>query len=291
MEYLTDLDNRVNEVVNVLAWVDPDYGPRDTDELFLGAYMLYRWQEQTDSHIFIPDIAWRLQHSIGKSKRIAIRTEGEFFTIQGRSGALAFTGDCPPAPCNEGNGRIYNALARIGVLEPGKWAFRFEGGFASGDTNLRGDPTLKTRGFNTNVKVGLLMYQVALKALGYDRLSRFNATELGPNGSVWNSKYLYPQYRIMIVPGLEAHATFLVGWASKLDPIVFNVPGGNDSCGLSKDCFLGWEADFALRARIGQDIVWVDLEGGVMQPGKAFTNAGVADSFLWTIQMRAAMVF
>ena len=62
-------------------------------------------------------------------------------------------------------------------------------------------------------------------------------------------------------------------------------------CGLKASCFLGWEADFALRARIGQDIVWTDLEVGVMQPGDALTNAGMSDRFLWTVQLRAAMVF
>jgi hypothetical protein len=40
-----------------------------------------------------------------------------------------------------------------------------------------------------------------------------------------------------------------------------------------------------------RDIIWVDLEGGVMQPGKAFTNAGFNDAFLWTTQLRAAMIF
>jgi hypothetical protein len=61
---------------------------------------------------------------------------------------------------------------------------------------------------------------------------------------------------------------------------------------MSSDCFMGWEGDLALRAKVGaKDIVWVDLEGGVMQPGKAFTNAGFDRALLWTTQLRAAMIF
>jgi hypothetical protein len=163
------------------------------------------------------------------------------------------------------------------------------GGFASGDDNILFNNDLTTRGFNTNVKVGLLMYQVALYSLSWNRLATFSAQELGANGSVYNSKYLYPQFRFEIISGLEAHATFLVGWAHKLDPALY---GASESkCGFKAACFLGWEADVALRARIGQDIVWTDLEVGIMQPGDAFTNAGMSGRFLWTVQLRAAMVY
>lgn len=286
--YLTNLDRRVSEIVNVIAWFDEDHGKGEDDELFAGFYAVYRWQRDTESRITIPDIALRLQQTV-RDKGRALTLEGEYYTILGHSGALAFTGACPPAPCNRGTANIHNVLGRIGVKDPGQWDFRVEGGFASGDDNIIFNNKLTTRGFNTNVKVGLLMYQVAMYSLTYDGLAVLNAQELGGNGSVWDSKYLYPQYRFTIVPGLEGHATFLVGWAHKLDQVVWGTE--ENKCGLKSKCFLGWEADFALRARIGQDIVWTDLEVGVMQPGDAYTNAGLSDRFLWTVQLRAAMVF
>jgi len=286
--YLTNLDRRASEIVNVLAWFDEDSGTSEDDELFAGLYVVYRWQRSTESRIIIPDVALRLQHTIGDKGR-ALTLEGEYFTILGHSGALAFTGGCPPAPCNRGTAHIHNVLGRIGLKDPGQWDFRVEGGFASGDDNLLFNSDLTTRGFNTNVKVGLLMYQVALYSLTWNRLATFSAQELGGNGSVFNSKYLYPQFRFEIISGLEAHATFLVGWAHKLDSLLYSVSESN--CGFKAACFLGWEADVALRARIGQDIVWTDLEVGVMQPGDALTNAGMSDRFLWTVQLRAAMVY
>jgi hypothetical protein len=297
LAYLTNLDRRTNEIVNVLAWWDPDYGNAPNDELFAGLYVVYRWQNSTESRVIIPDVGWGLRHTLKKKPHLAITTEGEYFTIQGHSGALAFTGGCPPAPCNRGTGNIHNTLARIGVLNEGDWKVQLEGGFASGDADIlsfsteeRDSPVLSTRGFHENVKVGLLMYQVALKALSFERLGGAGAQDLGATGSVFNSKYFLPSFRITLVDGLELHTQFLIAWAHKLDPIIYT--NEVEDCGFKSDCFYGWEADLAFRARMGKnDIVWIDLEAGMMQPGPAFTNAGMNEAWLWTAQLRAAMIF
>ena len=294
LAYLTNLDRRVSEIVNVLAWFDEDYGRGATDELFVGAYVVYRWQRSTESRVTIPDVAWRLKHTLKNNRSLAITTEGEYHAILGHSGALGFTGGCPPEPCNRGQAGIHNVIARLGLLDEGNWATQLEGGWARGDADTLSfqepNPTLTTRGFNENVKVGLLMYQVALKALTYSALSPLGAVELGANGSVYNSKYLMPSFRFTVVPGLEVHTQFLVGWVDRLDPLIYGAL--NDKCGFTAECFMGWEADLAIRAKMGaKDIVWVDLETGMMQPKQAFTNAGFNDAWLWTVQMRAAMIF
>jgi hypothetical protein len=297
LAYLTNLDRRVSEIVNVLAWHDDeDFGRSATDEIFAGAYVVYRFQRSTESRITIPDVSWRLKYTLENRRNLAVTTEGEYYAILGHSGALAFSGGCPPEPCNRGVGKIHNLLARIGVMDEGDWKAQLEGGWATGDDNvlsLAEQPIeLKTRGFNENVKVGLLMYQVALKALTFQALNPLGAAELGANGSVWNSKYFLPSFRFTIVPGLEVHTQVLVGFADKLDQLIYGVGNTDKSCGFTKECFYGWEADLALRAKMGdKDIVWVDLESGMMQPGKAFTNAGFNDAWLWTVQMRAAMIF
>ncbi|MGB5192735.1 MAG: hypothetical protein WBN70_07120, partial [Polyangiales bacterium] len=282
LAYLTNLDRRVNEIVNVLAWFDEDFGNGAQDELFAGAYVVYRWQDSTESRIIIPDVAWRLKYTLKDNRKLALYTEGEWHSIFGHSGALSFTLGCPPAPCNRGEAGIHNVMARAGVGGPGKWGTYVEGGWASGDSDIlsinektTGTPKLTTRGFNTNIKVGLLMYQVALKALGFNALFPVGAEALGPNGSVWNSVYMMPVGRLTIVPGLEVHGQVLVAWASALDPLVY---GGQkvEACRLQKDCFMGVEADIALRARIGaKDIIWIDWESGIMKPGQAFTNSGI----------------
>ena len=124
----------------------------------------------------------------------------------------------------------------------------------------------------------------------WQTLAPINAIELGANGSVWNSKYIMPSFRFTVVPGLELHTQFLVAWADKLDPKIY--VSENSKCAFDANCFMGWEADLALRARMGaKDIIWVDLETGLMQPKQVFTNAGFNDAFLWTVQLRAAMIF
>jgi hypothetical protein len=298
LAYLTNLDRRTSEIVGVLAWFDEDYGRGATDELFAGVYVVYRWQRSTDSRITIPDVTWRLKHTLKKRRTLAFTTEGEYYTILGHSGALSFTGGCPPEPCVIGKGNIHNVLGRFGFMREGKWSSQLEAGFSSGDADVLSftEPAdqqkLRVRGFNENIKVGLLMYQVALRALTYSALAPLgSAVELGSQGGqVWNSTYFMPSGRITIVPGLEFHTQFLVGWAHRLDPLVYQ--NSKNTCSFSSDCFYGWELDGAFRAKVGaRDIVWVDLEAGVMQPGKAFTNAGFQDAFLWTTQLRAAMIF
>jgi hypothetical protein len=81
-----------------------------------------------------------------------------------------------------------------------------------------------------------------------------------------------------------------VGRPSTLAQIIY---GGrtDDSCGFTAGCFYGWELDAALRARMGRDIIWMDLETGVLGPGKAFTESGMNDRYSWTVQLRAAMVY
>jgi len=294
LAYLTNLDRRVSEIVNVLAWHDEDFGRGATDELFIGGYVVYRWQQSTESRLVIPDFEWRLKITLKNKRNLAITTEGGWNGIFGHSGALAFTGGCPPEPCNKGYGDIHNLLARVGIMDEGNWAAQLEGGWARGDSDTlsftESKPTLTTRGFNENIKVGLLMYQVALKALTYSAFAPLGATELGANGSVYNSKYLMPSFRFTVVPGLELHTQFLVAWVSELDPVIYQA--SNDKCNFSAECFMGWEADLALRARMGaKDIVWIDLETGMMQPKQAFINAGFNDAWLWTVQLRAAMIF
>jgi len=298
--YLTNLDRRVSEIVNVLAWFDEDFGNGAEDELFAGAYAVYRWERSTASRIVIPDVSWRIKYTLKDNRKLALYTEGEWHSIFGHSGALRFTEGCTVERCNRGVAMIHNIMARAGVGSPGKWGTYLESGWSSGDDDLLSitegtqpggkSPTLSSRGFNTNVKVGLLMYQVALRALTWNALTPLGAGELGANGSVWNSVYFLPVGRVTIVPGLEFHAQVLFAWASRLDPLIYGTR--NTGCHFASECFYGWEADFALRAKMGaKDIVWVDLEGGFMQPGNAFTNAGFNDAWLWTTQLRAAMIF
>ena len=297
-DYVSGQKERASEIINAVAWFDEEFGNAENDELFLGVYSVYRFQPLTKTRLLILDAAWRVKYTFG-SNRLTFKTEGDFVTIQGKSGALAFTGGpggaaCIAAPCNKGTAALYNVMGRIGLADEGVWEARFESGFSSGDAELTGNAKLTSRAFNQNIKVGILMYQVALRSVSYRKLTPLNAQALGANGSVWNSKYFYPSFRYFVLPGIfELHGAFLVGWAHKKDSNVFGRAfGASSKCGLKSSCFLGWEANLALRTKMGvNDVMHIDIEGGLMGVGDGLKSAGVTQDFLWTVQMRSAMVF
>ena len=86
-----------------------------------GAYVLYRWQQSTESRIIIPDVAWRMKYTLKKNRKLAITTEGEFYPILGHSGALVhgLAAAVRPEPCNHGDASIYNVMARFGIGSQG----------------------------------------------------------------------------------------------------------------------------------------------------------------------------
>ncbi|MFW6085900.1 MAG: hypothetical protein ACODAG_01750 [Myxococcota bacterium] len=289
-QWLGDKDNQVNELVQALIWKDDDFGRLTTDHLTLGAYFVYRWQNDIGAKAFISDIMWDFQYGMGAGLP-SFFTEGEVMNIRAK-------GETPIAGLLT-DANIWAALGRAGVVQPDEYKFFLEAGFDSGDETLATNPELKTRPFHENVKVGLLMYQVAMLSVSNRQLlPQFNA--LGANGSAWNTKYFWPQGRYSIMDGVEVHGGFLVGWAHKLNQ-VFSQPDGS-ACGFGGDCFLGWEVDAALRLRWGDnDLMWLDIESAIMKPGDALTRdgdtqnaGGLSDDWgdmLWTVQMRVAMMF
>ena len=117
--------------------------------------------------------------------------------------------------------------------------------------------------------------------------------------------YVFPQVRYRIIPGIEAHAAFLMAWADELIGTIYantRDDSADTACGLFEgECGLGWEADFALRVKWGEnDLMRWDTEFGIMSAGDALRPdsaedrnlfGGLSESLMWTIQTRAAMVW
>ncbi len=146
----------------------------------------------------------------------------------------------------------------------------------------------KTRLVPEDASIGLVF--PALFSVGVILISRYAGDVHLDTDSVLLGELAFAPFDRMIVNGLELHTQFLVGWADKLDSLIYK--NSNDKCGFTAECWMGWEADLAIRAKMGaKDVVWIDLETGMMQPGQAFKNAGINDAWLWTAQLRAAMIF
>jgi hypothetical protein len=294
-------DNDVNQINVALAWSDPDFGPRASDNLFIGYFMLYRWQNFTNSKVLVHDVAFKLRHGLGPGLP-SFFTEGEFVTIHGsQSGALPFADPtCTQLPCAPVNALIFGAAGRVGLIDEREmWKAWLEVGYSSGDEQYLASDKFTVRPFHPDYRVGLLTYQVAMAARTAYAFSDSALTEEGSRalwsrGGVWNSKYFWPQVKYTLIPGIEVHGALLLSWADKVviyPPIYAGEPG---NCGFGLGCFVGLEVNGALRVRWGDnDLMWFDLEGGFMRAGDALSSGTfvMENRNLWTIQSRIAMQF
>lgn len=288
----------MSSVLYAFGWSDKELNPGHPNDVlhadFLGSY---RFQESTNSDVYIFDLAWKLIYT-AHDNWPSLYTEGELYTIQGSSDGIPFAGGCDPNRCDSLSANIWGGAFRLGAQEESKqWSGYLELGFSTGDDKIFADPTLTERPNHPDYRVGLLTYQVAVYAASAQQGA--DLAGLWSYGGVYNSKYLYPQFRYELIDGVEAHIAWVFAWADTLSPAVYvnERPGGEASCGLvDGDCFIGWEVDGAIRVKWGKDdlLRW-DTEFGLMRAGAALHQDGVdfglGEPWLWTLQTRIAMVF
>ena len=299
----------VGQSIVVLAWNDPKINPlRTTDELQIGAIGVYRYQNQTDSNIFIPDLFWKARLSPFGNRAPQLVFNGEVETIQGTSSGLAIGQDfveeggvstgrtALPVDAN-----VWGAVVQGGLAMDKKWQAMLEWGYSTGDANLffRSDRRFDQRPLHPDYHVGLLLYQVALAVQTADTLP---SRALWSRGGVWNSMYWFPQFRYQLINGVEAVGAFLLAWADTLNEAFPAAAGKRETArpgdanatqcsAFDPDCFLGWELDLALKVTWGEnDILRWSTEFGLMNAGGALAPE-LQNDMLWTLQTRIAMVF
>lgn len=316
----------------ILAWSDPDFNMEVNarDDLMAGLVLVHRGQQRTRSDIWIGDLFYRVRYSAFGRSGPQIYSEGEIYTIQGTSNGVSLTGDfcetpdgCDfnedgsPDPGSYGTtasqlgANIWGGADRIG-LEDQLWTVSVEAGFSTGQAgaSLLGNTLFTQRPSNPNYQMGMLLYPVVLNvrtANAYDF-----STAVWSNGGVWNSAYLAPQVRVRPLGqngGLELIGQFIVAFADQLNgPLNRQAGGATGSCPalVSSNCFLGWEADVAVKVSWGphDEMRWSN-EFGVMGVGDAIggfdasrtdalgnnTWGRLTDPILWTLQSRIAFVF
>lgn len=331
LEYLTNGQNAVQQATLVLAWNDPRPNPnRVTDELSIGFVGVNRTQGTTQSNVWIYDAFWRARYSVFGNRGIQPFTNGEIYTIQGQSYGLGLKGlslnslgrtvdnHMHETPIHA---NIWGGAIQAGVAMDDRWQAMVEGGYATGDANLfdasfRGDPsrTLTQRAFASDYRVGLLLFPVAVQAMTANHYIG-PISVLQSNGGVWNASYLYPQFKLRVMSGIDLLGAVLLAWADKLNDayqLAAVNPGApaNHNCGpfaigtgpstgagvtpvlpSTGGCFLGWEVDIGLKITWGDhDLMRWSNEFGVMGAGDAL-GPELRKQFLWTFQSRFAMVF
>jgi len=307
----------------ILAWVEPEFNAamNARDELVGGLVMVHRGQAYTGSDVWIGDVFYRLRYTPVR-RLFQIYSEGELYTIQGRSNGVALTGDyCNDPDVDPSTGlcgttpygrtattmgaNVWGGAIRLGIDHP-NFALTLESGFSTG----QGDPILMTsqltqRPNNPNYQVGLLMYPMVLAVR---TANSYPSPALWSGGGVVNSIYFVPQvrYRPFGYNGVvEIVGQFLLGFADRLNAgylnsLAANSPGGTCSEVVSSNCLLGWELDLALKVQWGpnDEMRWSN-EFGIMGVGDALgaispdnPNWGrLTDPIIWTLQTRIAFLF
>ena len=304
----------VYQAITFLAWHDPDFNMtvNARDELTVGLVGVYRGQQYTSSDVWIGDAFYRIRWSPGGHDQPMLYSEGEIYTIQGTTNAVALTGASDY--CNTAGGctihgqhvpegrsltqlgaNIWGGAMRLGVESPtvpGSWqAFIFESGFSTGQNGrVMGINQLTQRPSDPNYQVGLLLYPVALAVRTAD--SYFYSTSLWSGGGVWNSIYFLPQLRwrpLGFDGGVELIGQFLVAFADQLNTVLTS--NTTRACGVSDSCLMGYEADFAIKLSWGphDEMRWSN-EFGVMNAGPALAPM-LSSSVMWTLQSRIAFSF
>lgn len=307
--FLANGGDDIGQAFAVLAWLDPDFNAdvSPDDELRIGTVWLYRYQNSTDSDIFIADAFYRLKWHWSEDSDWWLYSESEVYSISGTSNAVPLTGDY-----DEELGRtetrlganIWGGAFRLGVEDP-MWSFIAEAGFSSGQPGqeFASINQFDQRANNPNYQVGLLLYPVAIASRTAQTYGTTFAT-IWSRGGVWNSRYLVPQVRLRPFAGVELILQGVLAWAGELNtPLVNGRDDPSDtSCGLEGECFLGWEVDVAVKVNAGEEdnIRW-STEFGVMGAGDALsgevdrfgeaTPRGLTEAFLWTLQSRVAFLF
>ncbi len=309
----------VSEHVGFVVWNDPYAqfgGPlaRDTDELRIGTYFVWRHADRsstqpsdlnssencgefdgelvpcvdTGSDIFISDFWGRLRYGPFYAETEVLAIFGETF------GGVPF-----PSTNRKKNAEISGGVARLGYMatnDRGEDLFDviLEAGHASGDDSLP-DQDFKQRALHPDYNVGLILFEETLRELsartyGPPFLSAENpngAEGFFSNGGVINSNYLHPKFRYHIPSKkLTLVTSVLMAWADTLaieGPAMIYDDQTNSS-------YLGTEVDVAVKARFSGGMQF-SLEAGYLKFGEALKSAlPNADNSI-SVQSRVAFVW
>ncbi len=272
--WLSDYEDDVDSVTLALAFSGKDYSwVGEGDSLSAGFYYVNRWQKATHTRAHILDGFFKL----GLGPAFA---EAEMYGILGTTQALPLrpgVADGPDWLYEQADLKISSWLVNAG-FDLWKLRFKLTAGYASGDANPT-DGVFKVRPANSNLKVGLVLYDLMLAEVTRTRWA--DEDGLWSNGGVYNSYFFMQTVRFEPLAGLEIIVAFLQAWRDEVDGAVY--PRNRDSR------FLGFETDMAVKYHFHGGHAHIGIEGGVLHVGKAFKDPmlNMPDD-TWTVQVWTA---
>jgi hypothetical protein len=318
---LKECKDDVGQFVTGLIWLDPDFNQFSyTDEISAGYVFVWRFQDATDSDVYIHDAWLRFQMAMGYNMP-SIYLDTEMTMIKGESRGIGLRGgfdDSAGKTAEVLTADVFNMVGRLGVKDINAKVVDIdviaEMGHSSGDPTLLGDGTFEMFAINEDYRVGLVMYPIALTGRSFNAVGGISGA-LTNGGGVWNSTYLFPHFRVRptALPNIEVVGAVLMAWADTLNggPALTGTTGYfaeredplDNECKLMQgDCYLGTEFDLALKVKwlkrpelgeardVDNYMMRWSTEFGYMKAGKALAPKLDTES-IWTLQSRIAVVF
>ena len=256
--WLSDQGDDVLEMIYVLMFKKEDWKVGDDlMDLTVGTYWVNRWQKETNSNVWIPDIyvKWGLK---------GLFFEGELYHIFGQTEAIA------PDYDKVTTADITGAVWRFGYENP-KLTGLFEMGYASGDSTIL-DDRFTGRPLHSDYNVGLILYEQVLAQRTIEKFVGDPDTQgLWPKGGVYNSTYINPRFKFRPNQHLELRLGFLMAWANEVDgaiiPFLDRDDGSEGPDDITESKLLGTEVDLGLYMNFLDEHILVAIEGGYMHAG------------------------
>ncbi len=257
--WLADSGDDVLEMIYVLVFKREDWRVGDQlMDLTVGTYWVNRWQRETGSNVWIPDlyIKWGM---------VGLFFEGELYYIFGKTDAIA------PDYDKTTTANILGWTWKFGYENPYITGL-FEMGSASGDDQIL-DDRFTGRPLHRDYNVGLILYE---QVLAQRTIEKFvgdpDTAGLWSNSGVYNSTYINPRFKWRPGDIYEIRVGFLMAWANQVDgaiiPYLTSDAGVREEPGnITESKLLGTEIDIGLHMKWADEHILISVEGGYMRAG------------------------
>lgn len=259
-----------------------------TGDLTVGAWVVNRVQQETDSNALIVD-------GYFKSFVHRVLLEGELVSITGGTRAIVLPDSTAPDPLQK-QANVLGYAARAAWVDPG-FKVQFETGFASGDDNVT-DGDFTGRPLNPDFNVGLLLYEDVIAQVTA-AVRTTGARGLWSQGGVYSSRYVFPTVHLYPLENWEILAGGVAAWPDRPDGAVIRCKSSD-----AVDCttpaslqpeaeMLGWELDLGLHLTFHEHLKFA-LEGAYAKATDRLPleAAGLnPEGKFFTVQSRIAWVF
>ncbi len=295
----------VNEHVGFLVYNDPyaNFGgslSRDTDELRIGTYFVWRHAERGStnpseldrvsddkgSDVFIADFWARFRYGPLYAETEVVAIKGDTF------GGIPFPSKNQSKEANINGGVLRLGYFAVNDKDEPRFEAILEVGHASGDEDIA-DEEFKQRSLHPDFNVGLILFEETLRELSARTYGPNFASAENPdgavgffsNGGVINSNYIHPKFRYHVTPKLTVVSSVLMAWVDTMaigGPAMFY----DDESGP----YLGTEVDLAIKAKFS-GVMQFSLETGYLHFGEALNTALPNADGSFTLQSSIAFLW